>query len=222
MKGRLEKSLLEPVHTDVLTSEQRDILKILGFTRKLDFYLAGGTGLALYLAHRTSIDFDFYSFRKFKDLSRYFKEGEIIMDSEDTFEIKVKNTNLSFFYYPYKLIRRLNSFKEIYVASIEDISAMKIIAIVQRGNFRDFIDIYFLIKKFGLKSIINWTKQKYSGYSTFLILKGLTYFEDADRTAIEDEKRIKIFEKITWREIKKFIGEEVRKYAEELKRGEDE
>ncbi|MDD3725870.1 MAG: hypothetical protein PHI44_01560 [Candidatus Ratteibacteria bacterium] len=57
------------------------------FTNKLNFYLAGGTGFVLYLAHRTSVDFDFYSPHKIKNLTRYFEKGEIISDSEDTFEI---------------------------------------------------------------------------------------------------------------------------------------
>lgn len=208
MKKQSEESLLRPNNTQILSEEQKKILKLLDFTEKLNFYLAGGTGLALYLGHRTSIDFDFYTEKKFEDLSRYFKEGEIVMNSEDTFEIILKNIHISFFYYPYSLIRKPFKLENILVASIEDISAMKIVAIVQRGNYRDFVDIYFLIRKFGLKKLIEWTQEKYPGYSKFLILKGLLYFEDADRTAKENEKRIKIFENVKWNQVKKVIRKE--------------
>ncbi|HOK57314.1 MAG TPA: nucleotidyl transferase AbiEii/AbiGii toxin family protein [bacterium] len=213
MKEQLEKSLLNPIHTEILSKEQKEILKELKFTKKMNFYLADGTGLALYLGHRTSIDFDFYSQQQFKTLSVYFKNGEIVNDTEDTFEIIVKNTHLSFFYYPYKLIRKPVEMENILVASIEDISAMKIISIVQRGNYRDFIDIYFLMKIFGIKKLINWLKEKYLNYSTFLILKGLIYFEDADKTVKEDKERIRMIEKIEWKQVKKFIKKEVEKFV---------
>lgn len=90
MKEQSEKSFLKPDNTEILSKHQKEILKLLDFTKKFNFYLAGGTGPALYLGHRSSIDFDFYTEKKFKDLSIYFKEGEIVMNSEDTFEIILK------------------------------------------------------------------------------------------------------------------------------------
>lgn len=219
MKKQSEKFLLKPVNLEILSKNQRQALAELSFTKKLGFYLAGGTGLSLYLAHRSSIDFDFYKGKKFKNLSIYFKEGEIINDFEDTFEIIFKDIKISFFYYPYSLIRKPIQLGQIKVASIEDISAMKMISIVQRRNYRDFIDIYFLIKKFGLKKLLEWTKEKYSNYSKYLILKGLIYFKDADLTAKENEKRIKLFEHVKWQEVKELIKKEVKAIIEKEQNG---
>lgn len=219
MKKQSEECSLKPTNFKILNKNQREVLKNLSFTKKFNFYLAGGTGLSLYLAHRTSTDFDFYTYKRFKNLSIYFKEGEVVNDLEDTFEIIVKNVSISFFYYPYSLIREPFQIENIKVASIEDISAMKMISITQRGNFRDFLDIYFLIRKFGLKKLINWTKEKYSNYSIFLILKGLLYFKDADRTAKENEKRIKLLEDVKWNKIKELIKKEVKAYVEGAKNG---
>lgn len=219
MKKQSEECSLKPTNFNILSKNQKEVLKNLSFTKKFNFYLAGGTGLSLYLAHRTSTDFDFYTYKRFKNLSIYFKEGEVVNDLEDTFEIIVKNVSISFFYYPYSLIREPFQIENINVASIEDISAMKMISITQRGNFRDFLDIYFLIRKFGLKKLINWTKEKYSNYSIFLILKGLLYFKDADRTAKENEKRIKLLEDVKWNKIKELIKKEVKAYVEGAKNG---
>ncbi len=219
MKKQLKKSILNTLHPEVLSKEQGEILSKLAFLKEYDFHLAGGTALALYLNHRTSMDFDFYSQKEVKNtellvfFKKCFKSMKIIRDKLNTLEIQVKDTRLSMFYYPYQLIRTTNSLNNVPIASIEDISAMKIIAIVQRGNFRDFIDVYYLIRTFGIESIINWTIEKYQDYPVALMLKGLIYFEDADKTANSNMSRIQLFENIRWEEVKKLIKEEVKIYS---------
>ncbi len=97
MKGQLKKSILQPEYFDILSKGQKEIFKKLNFINEYGFYLAGGTGLALYLGHRTSIDFDFYSQEHFPHLpgifKRHFKDFEIIMDKLDTFIFKIKDTS---------------------------------------------------------------------------------------------------------------------------------
>jgi hypothetical protein len=78
---------------------------------------------------------------------------------------------------------------------------MKALAIGQRGTKRDFFDIYYLIKIFGLRKIISWAKKNYPEYSEMVFLKGLVYFDDAGK---EEERNIEIIDKsISWRKIKK-------------------
>ncbi|MEO0297216.1 MAG: hypothetical protein ABIN23_07210 [candidate division WOR-3 bacterium] len=57
---------MKPDNTEILSKHQKEILKLLDFTKKFNFYLAGGTGPALYLGHRSSIDFDFYTEKNLK------------------------------------------------------------------------------------------------------------------------------------------------------------
>lgn len=131
-------------------------------------------------------------------------------DFKNTCELLVNNVHLSCFYYPYPLIGKLKKFQNVLIASIQDICAMKVLAIWQRGTKRDFIDIYYLIKIFGLKKILSWAKKKYPEYSEIVFLKGLVYFEDAEK---EEERNIEIIDKaISYRKIKKEIIEAVRKY----------
>lgn len=66
------------------------------------------------------------------------------------------------------------------MASLQDIAAMKLNAIMGRGSRKDFIDLYFLLKEFSLNEILNFYIDKYSDGSKFLVLKSLVYFEDAD------------------------------------------
>ena len=208
------------IYFEILSEKQKKIFKKLTFLKKHGFYLAGGTGLALQIGHRTSIDFDFYTQKKFnplrlkKEFDGKFKKVEVIYFDEDTLELMVDNVRLSFFNYPYKLIKKPLVIYGVEIASLEDIAGMKIIAVTQRGRKRDFVDIYFLIKIFGLKKIFEIVKKKFPGFNIYLGLQGLIYFKDADKEP--EERGIKLKEKINWQEIKKFILQELRQFKKEF------
>ena len=206
------------MHPEILSTEQKEIFKELTFLSDQGFYLAGGTALALQLGHRTSVDFDFYIPKHFDSAKlateftqRFGEEIKINQQTEDTLKITIRNTWASFFYYPYELIRLLRDFEGIKLSSVEDIAAMKAIAVVQRGRKRDFFDIYYLVKGIGFERLIFHTLEKYPNYEVPLILKALSYFDDADKEI--ENGRIDIFDKnLTWEEVKKTIFEKVRAY----------
>ena len=87
---------------------------------------------------------------------------------------------------------------------------MKILAISKRGKKRDFTDMYFLIKKFGLGQIMEFIKEKYPMFNIYTGLQGLTYFKDADEDP--EKRRVKLLERVRWNEVKKFIIREVNKF----------
>lgn len=208
-------------HPTVLNQEELFLLKNLEFLKKERFYLAGGTALALQLGHRTSIDLDFYNPNPFKteEITRFFStnipQAKIMGVAKGTIQGEFKKTRFSLFYYPYKLLRSLIPFEKVYLASIQDIAAMKIAAIIQRGIKRDFVDIYYLLQKYPLEGLINFTLRKYPSYQEMLILQALIYFEDAEK---EKYKRTtKILDKnFSWEKAKREIFEEVRKYQLEM------
>ncbi|AWH85053.1 hypothetical protein HYN59_07895 [Flavobacterium album] len=69
-----------------------------------------------------------------------------------------------------------------------------------RGSRKDFIDLFVLLEKFSLKEMIGFYKQKYHDGSEFLVLKSLSYFEDADEEAMPV-----MLIKNSWDEIKQKI-----------------
>lgn len=204
----------------VLNWNQKKILKNISFLKNHEIYLAGGTALALHFGHRTSQDLDFYTpkhfnprivYRKFKEVFGREKLSEQTT-AEDTLKFKLNITDLSFFRYPYPLIRPLILYQSAELASPEDIIAMKIEAIITRGLKRDFVDIYFAIKQYGVKGILNFFKEKYSEvFNEYNCITALTYFEDAEKSE-QGRKRIYLYENIEWKNIKKYITEEVKKY----------
>lgn len=204
------------MYLSVLSSKQISLLKKLKFLKKYKFYLAGGTALALQIRHRTSLDFDFYTKKQFnsrklrEEFDKHFKKVEEIYLAEDTLGLDVWGIRISFFRYPYRLIRFQKELEGINLASVEDIAAMKIISISQRGKKRDFIDIYFLIKEFDLSKIIKFVQEKYPMFNIYVGLQGLTYFKDADEDP--EKERFRLLKEVDWKEIKKFIVSKVNQF----------
>ena len=207
----------------ILNPTQNEILPRLSFT-KLEFYLGGGTALALQLGHRTSVDFDFYAPRKFDNqqmsqtINRLFPGTDTSSEQpENTLRLDVMGTEVSVFYYPYPLLDPVVDYGSVSLASLTDIAAMKTAAVVQRARQRDFYDIYYLIKELGMEKIITATYQKFPWYeeNNVVVFTSLTYFTDADNDL--EAERVKVFDRnVTWEMVKKRVKEETQKYVDGL------
>ena len=108
------------------------------------------------------------------------------------------------------LIKKTISFKNINVASIADIAAMKIAAISERGTKRDFIDLYFILQKITIGRALNFYDKKYQKLSSNLIhiKKSLVYFQDAEKDPMP-----KMFFPVSWEKVKDFFRKEVKKLS---------
>lgn len=176
----------------------------------MDFYLAGGTALALQIGHRTSQDFDFYSGQKFDnkvvaDLIRKNFSNPVIdlNQSEDTFQAKIDDVSLSIFYYNYPLLDELVKYPPVKLAGLRDLAAMKVVSLVQRARQRDFADVYYLMKKMGPSEIVKATFEKFPWYqdNPEVIFRSLVYFEEADNDA-EAQRVVLLDKSVTWTTIR--------------------
>jgi predicted nucleotidyltransferase component of viral defense system len=179
-----------------------------------NFYLAGGTALALQFGHRKSIDLDWFSPKPFstKKIKESLKKiGELEVDSEqkDTLNCRLNGVKLSFFEYPYKVLFPFIEYSGINVANFKDIACMKLDAISSRGSKKDFIDLYFLLKEISLDEILNLFDQKYKEikYNKMHLLKSLTYFEEA-----EEEPMPKMIKEVKWGNVKREIARRIKNY----------
>lgn len=98
--------------------------------------------------------------------------------------------------------------KNIDLADERDIAAMKIDAVSSRGSKKDFIDIYFLFKKYSLSELVGFFEKKYKDieYNKLHIFKSLTYFDDA-----ENDPMPVMMREMEWSKVKKTITNEVKK-----------
>ena len=176
-----------------------------------NFYLGGGTALALHLGHRESIDLDWFSQADFsngeiKDKLSQLGKLEIAGEAAGTVNAMIDGVKITFLRYRYQLLFPLVDFEKIKLADERDIAAMKIDAASSRGSKKDFIDLYFLMKKYTLAELIGIFEQKYKEieYNKLHILKSLVYFEDA-----ESEPMPIMLQAADWEEVKKTIQSKV-------------
>jgi predicted nucleotidyltransferase component of viral defense system len=203
------------LHLDILPENQLKLFERLSTQSFLnDFYLAGGTGLALYLGHRQSIDFDFFIpvdfdtsviINKLMDIGNYRRDNE----ERNTINGSLDGIKISFFGYRYKTIDKFFNYNNIRLAGLKDIAAMKMEAIAGRGSKKDFIDIFFLLQRYTLNEIFEFHTLKYgTGLSNrYHHLKSLVYFTDADTEAMP-----LMIKPLNWDDVKNQILSCVRQY----------
>ena len=213
------------LHWEILDKYRIELLKQLVNIIDLDdCYMAGGTALSLQLGLRKSVDFDFFVpgrlnssvlFEQLRSLDHNIIATDI--SSRGTCDVIINGVQVSFMEYHYKLVDPLIESEEIAglkLASINDIAAMKALAMANRGSKKDFFDLYHIynIPGFSTKKLVVALKTKF-GEKTDLsyIGMGLNYFDDA-----EDEVLPETFVKYDWDKIKLFFSNIQNDFMKEL------
>lgn len=175
------------------------------------FYLAGGTGLALQLGHRVSVDLDLFTPQSFnalalRDSLRGASAFSVQQIAEQTLHVEIAGIQVSFLHYPYPLGFETQRFHQLAVADVRDIGCMKLDALSSRGSRRDFVDLYFLLQRFNLGELLDWFDARYANAAPNRVhlSKALTYFDDA-----EQEPMPNMLVAADWNLIKTFFEDEV-------------
>jgi hypothetical protein len=202
------------LHTEIFPEVQQRLFDTLSEQDWMrPFYLAGGTALALQIGHRRSIDFDFFTSGDF-DIGRVVQhlrtigKFELFDRSEGTLSGALNDVRVSFFSYGYPMLEGLNSHSKLSIADMLDIALMKLEAISGRGSKKDFIDLFFLLKRFSLSGLLHRYPQKFGVdvSNHYHLMKSLVYFEDA-----EHQPMPLMLQDVSWEDIKSSIISEVRK-----------
>lgn len=161
--------------------------------------------MALQYGHRQSIDLVFFgqmelSSEEIVQELRKVGQVQVINTSKSIFIFSVDKVKVDFVNYPYPWVEEPLKMEGLRLASEKDIAAMKVSAITRRGSKKDFIDLYFLLKHYSLKEILDFYTQKYPEASTYLALKSLIYFDDA-----ETQVSPVMLQQTEWQEIKSNI-----------------
>lgn len=202
---------------DILDKKRLDLLPLFKNFKK-DFYLGGGTALALQMGHRDSIDFDFFkegeidTQKLFRNLEEFFAGHHFlkIQEERDTLSLIVDDSvKLSFFGYKYKLIKELIDEENLKLASIEDIGCMKLSAITGRASNKDYIDLYYILQSIDFKDLLEKALQKFPNLDKNLILKSLVYFDDINLEPIMFRNN----NHVDLPEVKKFLEEKIKELS---------
>lgn len=215
MEKNLDKELFVKILPDK-TIKAFSRLSTFSLLGKSGWYLADGTGLALQVGHHQSVDLDFFSSKKKFDeigLEReLFATGkwQTSFSSRGTLYGSFMDAKMSFIAYPFFIpTKQRIRYGSISILTADDIAAMKIIAISQRGRKRDFVDLYwYATNRDSLETLIQRALRQYPGQEHNIphILKSLTYFTDA-----ESDPMPNLFFETSWLEIKNYFRTEAAK-----------
>lgn len=214
------------LHLEVLTPQMAKIApELCHALAGLPFTLAGGTGLALQLGHRVSVDFDWFCTpeRFPRDLavrlSRLDPSLQVLQDRLDTFECLVTGVKCSFFSFSSCFGESAESLYGLPLAPVVDIAAMKLVAIGQRGARKDFYDLYEILRHLKFHKIVQRLAEMYPlpRPNPVHLAKALVYFDDA-----ESDPELCLLRQVGWKEVRGFfeshVGEFTNILLEEISR----
>ncbi len=209
----MDQVTLPNPHWEALTPETRQAFdKAAGLKFIQRYYLAGGTGLALHLGHRFSVDLDFFS--PYPDsagpderalLREAFDDPtlSITHDSDATFVVTWREVGVSFFRLSlYPLVQTTWLVEGVPLANLEEIGAMKLAAIIDRGTRKDLVDLYYILQRVPLERLFEVAAVKYARVRTFVIsaVRALAYFEDAEALPMP-----RMIDRTPWPTMKRFL-----------------
>ncbi len=198
---------------EALTPATREAFqKVKEFSSIHQFYLAGGTGLALHLGHRFSVDLDFFSEEPHsvgtdqRAQLRYIFDHStlsITYDQDATFVATWKEVGISFFRLPlYPLVQAPVFLEGIRLATIPEIGAMKLAAMIDRGTRKDLVDMYYILQNVSLETVFETASVKYAKIRSFPVsaTRALAYFADAENLPMP-----RMLDRAPWPKMKRFL-----------------
>jgi hypothetical protein len=199
------------MHTEILTDNQKKLLPLLK-DFSIDYVMVGGTAIGLYLGHRRSIDFDLFTTNKIKRKSiknylidKKYPVDQLIYEEEDQFHFIDNGIKITFFRYPFKIEGRTDFDGIIRIPELSVLAAMKAYALGGRGKWKDYVDLYFLLKNgFSVDDIIESAAGLFGAtFNGKLFREQLSYFEDINY----EEEVIYLDKPVEKEEIKRFLTE---------------
>ena len=174
------------MHEEVLSDTQRELLPLIKSLAS-DFGLIGGTALALQLDHRSSVDFDLATNAELNrdSIQRSIKGGytidSVLVDEKNEYSIAVNGVKMTFLHYPFNLDFKENFKNIIKIPDILTLASMKAFALGRRAKWKDYVDLYFVIRCFSLRKVTDKAKVIFGReFNEKLFREQLCYFEDID------------------------------------------
>lgn len=196
------------MHTEILTDKQLELLEYLK-KYKRNFYIVGGTAISLHIGYRRSIDFDLFTLNKLNksrikaSLIEIPFEQTLIFEDHDQLHLLINQVKVTFFSYPFIVSHPYNFNNIITLPSLLSLAAMKAYALGRRTKWKDYVDLYFIIKDyFTIQEIANEAQDIFKEqFSEKLFREQLAFHKDIDYSETVDY----IYNPVDENEIKEFL-----------------
>ena len=181
------------MHSEILNDRQIELLPLLAQFRR-EYYLVGGTAIALYLGHRRSIDFDLFkpsAINHKRNLDKVLAtsfEHNVTRRVAEQMNLIVNDVKLTFFQYPFPVEPTIRFETYFRLPSLLQLAAMKAYALGPRSKWKDYVDLYFLLRDHFTVADITACANSLFGelFSEKMFRSQLCYFDDIDYTEAVD------------------------------------
>jgi len=175
------------MHKEILSEKQKELLPLIRqFSR--EYYLAGGTAVALHIGHRRSIDFDLFKFSSLNHKKNIDRIAGLRLPYEVTWRetgqmnVTVGDVKMTVLEYPFLILPKKKFDNIIKIPDLIDLAAMKAYALGRRSKWKDYVDLYFILKDYYSISQISARASEIFEqlFSEKLFRTQLNYFKDID------------------------------------------
>lgn len=206
------------LHEETVTERTLDLInRLMADDHLKEFYLVGGTALALLIGHRISIDIDLFTDQEFDaiEIAEYLKNNyhtDLNSISKNSVSGFIEDIKFDLISHKYTQIKPLLIIDGIRMLSLYDIAAMKVNAIVGNGTrIKDFLDIHYLLKEMSYQDIIESYLKKYPDVNAGVARASLLYHKDIDFTVSVTMLK----EELKWKDVEKSIKKTIAGYEKE-------
>lgn len=201
-------------HTAILTDEQKRLLKFIQQFRK-DYYLVGGTAIALQMGHRRSIDFDLFTPKNVqrKKIRKLFEDKfpsvNFIYEDVGELHLNIGEVKITFFQFNHAIQTPIDFNGYIAMPALPELAAMKAYAFAERAKWKDYVDMYFLLKNnFSISQISQRADELFNTkdrqvFSEKLFRLQLSFFSDINYSEPIEYMNAPVSEE----EVKKYLTE---------------
>lgn len=175
------------MHPEILSKEQTELLPLIEVFKR-QFFLVGGTAIALQIGHRRSIDFDLFTQKQINPkniIEKIQAKGFTYLVTRNVSEqlnLIINGVKFTFFQFPFEIEHPLSFEKIIKMPDLLTLAAMKAYALGRRSKWKDYYDLYFLLNNgFSLKQIEEKATEIFGQlFSPKLFRAQLSWFDDID------------------------------------------
>jgi hypothetical protein len=177
------------MHKEIFNADQLELLALVN-DFKPEFFLVGGTAIALHIGHRRSNDFDLFkngALHHKKILDTVKAHGfpvQVTRNVSEQLNLTIQQVKFTFFDYPFP-VKPVCVFENVIeLPDILTLAAMKAYALGRRSKWKDYVDLYFIIRNYHSIEEISAKAGAIFGelFSEKLFRAQLSFFQDIDFT----------------------------------------
>lgn len=172
---------------EILSAAQVTLLPLVQEFKR-EYYLVGGTAIALHIGHRQSIDFDLFKFaainhkRVIAKIASTGYKYSVTRRVTEQLNVNINEVKFTFFEFPYNFNVTCKFDNVIKLPDLLTLAAMKAYAVGRRSKWKDYVDLFFIIKyHYTIKQISSKTLEIFGDlFSEKLFRAQISFFDDID------------------------------------------